>query len=94
MLAFGDGILTRDQVRTVAAYVQSLSGVGDPDRIATGASFLPRTAPAATASEATATEPGAPNLTDDFWIYGGDAARCSRPSTTAGKAGCRTWKVG
>ena len=78
MLAFGEtGILTRDQIRTVAAYVQSLSGLASPDEAAReeGATLFAENCASCHGENATGdTSLGAPNLTDDFWIYGGDAA--------------------
>ena len=79
MLAFGrDGMISRDEVRTVVDYVQSLSGAdgaardGSPRR---ARSSSPRTAPRATARTAAAASSSArPNLTDASWIYGGDDA--------------------
>lgn len=79
MLAFGrDGMLDRTAILNVAAYVQSLS---DP-ALATGA----ESAAVAAGKEVFAancvachgengkgmTETGAPDLTDGFWLYGGD----------------------
>ena len=77
MMAFGrDGILTRDQVRTVVDYVMSLS-VGsevDPDRLAEGAGLFADNCAACHGEDAKGLrEMGAPNLTDDIWLYGGDA---------------------
>ena len=78
MLAFGEtGILTRDQIRTVAAYVQSLSGLADPAPavLEEGASLFADNCASCHGEDATGiNDIGAPNLTDEFWIYGGDAA--------------------
>jgi len=78
MLAFGaDGILTRDQIRTVAAYVQSLSGLASPDAAAReeGATLFAENCASCHGEKGTGdTSLGAPNLTDSFWIYGGDSA--------------------
>ncbi|SLN36233.1 cytochrome-c oxidase, cbb3-type subunit III [Oceanibacterium hippocampi] len=79
MLAFGrDGILDRRSLLDVAAFVQSLS---DP-AVAQGAEADAVTAGAAVFAENCASchgdagkgglEFGAPDLTDGFWIYGGD----------------------
>lgn len=77
MLSF-DGILSRDEIRTVAAYVQSLSGMetgADPDRLAEGQVLFMDNCASCHGDEATGnTDLGAPNLTDDHWIYGGDDA--------------------
>lgn len=75
MLAFGrDGMLGRDEIRTVAAYVQSLSGAEiDPETQEAGAQLFADNCVSCHGDDGTGlTEMGAPNLTDDFWIYGGD----------------------
>jgi cytochrome c oxidase cbb3-type subunit 3 len=75
MLAFGrDGMLPREEIRTVVDYVQSLSGTEAPaDRIAAGAEiFANNCASCHGDNGAGITDIGAPNLIDDFWIYGGD----------------------
>lgn len=75
MLAFGrEGILSRDDIRTVAKYVQSLSGTKVPaDQIAAGAEiFTDNCASCHGDTGAGNRDVGAPNLTDNFWIYGGD----------------------
>jgi cytochrome c oxidase cbb3-type subunit 3 len=75
MLAF-DGMLSRDEIRTVAAYVQSLSGLesaADPDRLAAGETLFSDNCASCHGEQATGdTDLGAPDLTDAFWIYGGD----------------------
>ncbi len=75
MLAFGrDGILTRDEIRIVVDYVQSLSGVeAPPERIAAGTEIFANNCASCHGEDAAGnTELGAPDLTDRFWIYGGD----------------------
>lgn len=74
MMAFGrDGILSRDDVRVVADYVQSLSGTHAPaERLTHGGQIY--TDNCASCHGETGTGDitvGAPNLADDFWIYGG-----------------------
>lgn len=81
MLAFGrDGILPREDIRTVVDYVQSLSGTEAPsDRIAAGAEIFANNCASCHGENAAGnTDLGAPNLTDDFWIYGGDDAAMFR----------------
>ena len=77
MLAFGEtGILSRDQIRTLVAYVQSLSGLASPDPavLEEGATlFLDNCASCHGENATGINDIGAPNLTDDFWIYGADA---------------------
>jgi cytochrome c oxidase cbb3-type subunit 3 len=75
MLAFGrDGILTREEIRTVADYVQSLSGSEvPPDRLAAGAELFANNCASCHGEEGRGdTALGSPDLTDGFWIYGGD----------------------
>ena len=80
MMAFGrDGVLERDQVRAVAAYVRSLSGqamtAAEQARIEAGAEVFADNCASCHGDDATGmVEVGAPDLTDDVWIYGGDAA--------------------
>jgi cytochrome c oxidase cbb3-type subunit 3 len=76
MLAFGkDGMLTPEQITTVVAYVRSLSGAKAPEKtIEEGAQIFADNCSSCHGEKATGnTDLGAPNLTDDFWIYGGDA---------------------
>lgn len=77
MLAFGQTeILTRDQIRTVAAYVQSLSGLAEPEAavLEEGAQIFYDNCASCHGDDAKGIDDiGAPNLTDDSWIYGGDA---------------------
>jgi cytochrome c oxidase cbb3-type subunit 3 len=76
MLAFGrDGILTHDEIRTVTDYVQSLSGVEAPpaERLAAGAEIFANNCASCHGAEGRGDMTlGAPDLTDGFWIYGGD----------------------
>ena len=79
MPAFGrDGMLERDQVRAVAAYVYSLthpefSTPENVERIEAGQQVFAETCSAChgEAGEGSV-EAGAPNLTDNYWLYGGD----------------------
>ena len=78
MMAFGrDGILTREEVRTVVDYVMSLSNAEtgvDPVRLAEGAGIFAENCAACHGEDAKGLrEMGAPDLTDNFWLYGGDA---------------------
>ncbi len=75
MLAFGrDGILPREDIRIVVDYVQSLSGTEAPtERLAAGREIFAANCAGCHGEDARGMrELGAPNLTDDFWIYGGD----------------------
>ena len=81
MLAFGrDGMLTRNQVRTVVAYVRSLSGAEAPEEGAQpGRELFADNCASCHGEDATGSdELGAPDLTDAFWIYGGTKPPCSR----------------
>ncbi|MGA7809340.1 cytochrome-c oxidase, cbb3-type subunit III [Bradyrhizobium sp.] len=78
MLDFGkQGILKPDQIVTVANYVRSLSGL--PTRpgydAAAGAKIFAENCTACHGDDAKGNpELGAPNLTDQIWLYGSDEA--------------------
>ena len=77
MLAFGrDGMLDSDQIGTVVDYVQSLSGIGSgssPAAMEEGATIFADNCASCHGEDATGSQDlGAPNLTDNFWIYGSD----------------------
>lgn len=78
MMGFGElEILDREQVRTVAAYVQSLSALADPapELREEGAAIFAENCTSCHGEDAKGVEDvGAPDLTDAAWIYGGDAA--------------------
>jgi cytochrome c oxidase cbb3-type subunit 3 len=79
MLAFGrDGVLGAEEVRNVAAYVRSLTDLplneADHGRIDAGREIFAANCVACHGEDAKgSTDAGAPDLTDAFWIYGGDA---------------------
>lgn len=76
MMAFGrDGILSRDEVRAVAAHVRSLSGAPAPTaQLEQGATLFADNCASCHGEDGTGDlAQGAPNLTDDFWIYGGSS---------------------
>jgi cytochrome c oxidase cbb3-type subunit 3 len=61
----------------VAAYVQSLSGLASPEPavVEDGATLFTDNCASCHGDDATGiADMGAPDLTDSFWIYGGDAA--------------------
>jgi len=78
MLAFGkEGILKKDEIVTVADYVRSLSGL--PNRqgydAAAGAKIFAEDCVACHGEAGKGNpEVGAPNLTDQIWLYGSDEA--------------------
>ncbi len=78
MLAFGrDAMLDRTQIQNVVAYVRSLSGAlpaeGNADRIEAGKQVFADNCVACHGEDAKGShDTGAPNLTDNSWIYGGD----------------------
>jgi cytochrome c oxidase cbb3-type subunit 3 len=76
MLAFGrDGILTSSQIQDVVAYVQSVSGTAaDAGRANAGRELFAANCVSCHGDAAKGmTDVGAPDLTDRFWIYGGDS---------------------
>jgi cytochrome c oxidase cbb3-type subunit 3 len=79
MPAFGrDGVLPRGDVENVVAYVKSLSAPesarGHEVAVAAGRKVFANTCAACHGEQATGNpELGTPNLTDRFWIYGGDS---------------------
>ncbi|WP_299655748.1 cytochrome-c oxidase, cbb3-type subunit III [uncultured Jannaschia sp.] len=79
MLAFGAlDILTRPQIRAVVDYVQSLSGLeteATPEVLAEGEAIFAENCVSCHGEDARGIRDlGAPDLTDDTWIYGGDDA--------------------
>jgi cytochrome c oxidase cbb3-type subunit 3 len=76
MMAFGrDGVLKRDEIENVVAFVHSLSNpaAAPADKAAAGkAVFADNCASCHGENGKGNTELGAPDLTDAFWIYGGD----------------------
>jgi len=79
MLAFGrDGMLQRADIDKVVAFVRSLSHPGDKtipaDKAAAGKEIFAANCASCHGDDAKGNhEAGAPDLTDAFWIYGGDA---------------------
>ncbi|HEV7435382.1 MAG TPA: cytochrome-c oxidase, cbb3-type subunit III [Pseudorhizobium sp.] len=93
MLAFGrDKMLSGAEIGTVVTYVESLSkpevaSSAEPELLAAGAEIFANNCAGCHGLEATGmVESGAPNLADEFWIYGGDRASI-RDSVYHGRAG-------
>ena len=77
MPSFGaDGILTPEQIDTVAHYVASLSGgPADPTKVEAGKTVFAENCAACHGENGAGNrEFGAPNLTDKIWLYGGTVA--------------------
>ena len=75
MPAFGkDGILTKDQIAQVAAYVFSLSHQTNEDVSAGKKVFAENCTPCHGDDAKGNPDVGAPNLTTKIWLYGGDKA--------------------
>ncbi|MBR0794990.1 cytochrome-c oxidase, cbb3-type subunit III [Bradyrhizobium jicamae] len=97
MLAFGrDGMLKRDEIVTVANYVRSLSGLSTaPNFDATAGKkiFAENCATCHGENAKGNQEVGAPNLTDQIWLYGSDEATLIE-TLTNGRAGVMPAWVG
>ncbi|KQZ82838.1 cytochrome C [Mesorhizobium sp. Root157] len=77
MMAFGrDGVLAAAQISDVVTYVRSLSGAeGDAARMEAGKEVFAANCVACHGDDAKGShDVGAPDLTDHFWIYGGDTS--------------------
>lgn len=79
MLAFGrDGMLDRKSILDAVAYVRSLSDQSeasgkDVEKVAAGQEVFSTNCSSCHGDDAKGNKDmGAPDLTDDFWIYGGD----------------------
>lgn len=90
MLAFGrDGILKPEEIATVANYVRSLSGLSTETGVsaATGKKIFEDNCAACHGKDGKGNqEMGAPNLTDQLWLYGSDQAAIVE-TITNGRAG-------
>lgn len=90
MLAFGrDGVLKKDEIATVANYVRSLSGLATAPGYdaASGKKIFEENCVACHGEGGKGNqELGAPNLTDQIWLYGFDEATLVE-TITNGRAG-------
>lgn len=92
MLAFGrDGILSREQVDQAVAFVRSLSEPSvreeAPEAVEAGAAIFAENCASCHGEDGRGIiELGAPDLTDDHWIYGG-GAESIRASVWRGRQG-------
>ncbi|HHK73856.1 MAG TPA: cytochrome-c oxidase, cbb3-type subunit III [Rhizobiales bacterium] len=95
MPAFGkDEILDKKQITDVAGYVLSLSGGKlDGADVAAGKAVFEENCTSCHGENAKGqTELGAPNLTDNIWLYGGDAATVIETITNARRGKMPTWE--
>jgi cytochrome c oxidase cbb3-type subunit 3 len=90
MLAFGrDGVLKKDEIVTVANYVRSLSGLSTAPgyNAAAGKKIFAENCVICHGEDAKGNqELGAPNLTDQIWLYGSDEATIIE-TVTNGRSG-------
>jgi cytochrome c oxidase cbb3-type subunit 3 len=97
MLAFGrDGVLKKDEIVAVANYVRSLSGLSTAPgyNVAAGKKIFAENCVSCHGDNAKGNlEFGAPNLTDQIWLYGSDEATLVE-TITNGRAGVMPAWVG
>ncbi|WP_415182202.1 cytochrome-c oxidase, cbb3-type subunit III [Phaeovulum sp.] len=94
MPAFGrDELLTRPEITTLAAYVQTLSGGVVADDTSDGAVLFQDNCASCHGEDARGVEgTGAPNLTDADWIYGGDLATIRQTLVNGRQGHMPTWE--
>ncbi len=97
MLAFGrEGVLKKDEIVTVANYVRSLSGLSTAPayNAAAGKKIFAENCVSCHGDDGKGNqELGAPNLTDQIWLYGSDEATIVE-TITNGRAGVMPAWVG
>ncbi len=97
MLAFGrDGVLKKDEIVTVANYVRSLSGLSTAPgyNAVAGKKIFAENCVSCHGDDGKGNqELGAPNLTDQIWLYGSDEATIVE-TITNGRAGVMPAWVG
>ena len=100
MAAYGDGILTEKQILQVTAYVLTLSGKSAPkaDAAFVAEGKLVYTEEAACNAchgddgKGVAEIPGAPNLADSIWLFGGSPDQVLTTITNGRKAEMPAWE--
>jgi cytochrome c oxidase cbb3-type subunit 3 len=95
MPAFGkDGILSNAEISDVVQHVLSFSGrETDPAAAARGTEIFADNCAACHGDNAKGiTEMGAPNLTDNIWLYGGDQATITATVTNARRGVMPAWE--
>jgi cytochrome c oxidase cbb3-type subunit 3 len=99
MMPFGDsGLLTDSEQHAVATYVLSLSGTentggADPEELKVGQNIFATQCATCHGDDGRGTHSvGAPNLTDAFWIYGGDRKSISTTIRTGRMGVMPSWE--
>lgn len=96
MTAFGrDEILSKEEIETVASYVQSLSGnAPDNANLEEGKVLFEDNCAACHGEDGKGMQDlGAPNLTDAIWLYGGDRKTIIETITNGRKGVMPTWEA-
>ena len=96
MLAFGtQGVLKKPEIDSVADYVISLSHAGqDAAQVAAGKAIFAANCVACHGEDGKGNlELGAPNLTDEIWLYGGDKGSVVKTITFGRQGHMPTWEA-
>lgn len=96
MLAFGtQGVLNKPEIDSVAEYVLSLSHPGqDAAQVAAGQAIFAANCVACHGEDGKGNlELGAPNLTDEIWLYGDDKASIIKTITLGRQGHMPTWEA-
>lgn len=97
MMAYGrDGLLSRDELRTLVAHVRTISHQetsATPEVLAEGEELFATNCASCHGDDGTGMiDVGAPNLTDGFWIYGGDEASIYKTLVNGRKGWMPAWE--